>query len=279
MLLEFLLAGEHRKVKRLGYVAEFCSACHEIRPFRLDKHGLEDRLLFIPLGMKSVTGHEATCTGCGTPRLANPATYAGVARKPGGDLESLVRQTFPEIRQIHAELLRMEKARADGSLTPADKEKLMTHVFVTFEKQVQDNFGDFMQARGPGVWMILLTVFAAVAGSILIQGDTMAEHQKREAALVILYGGFLAGLFLSVLLMILQPRRTFRRRILPAMARALVPLHPSRSELEEVVERMRKSGFKVGKKTRPETLLLEISRVAGPYGGFTSRETGSLRSH
>lgn len=264
LLLHLLLDHERRKVTRLGWVADFCPACRSIRPFRIDRHGRDG-------------GHVSTCSGCDAPRDVNPAKYVSFARRAGRDLEALIQATFPRVREVHAEGLRLEETRSKGELTTNDREKLVTQVFFTFERQVLENFRPG-QARGPGLWLFMLVCAALVCGAMWIRGGMFDARADRETSFSILYYTCGAGLVLSLFLMFREPGRRFRRRILPALARALDPLEPDWDVLALVLDRLRKSGLKVGRKTRLDVLWTEIARVSAIRRARPVRGVSPLRT-
>jgi len=274
--VQLISGGGVRKMKRLGFVADFCLLCRCIRPFRIARQKMEDNSLFRSLHKKNLFHHEATCMVCNTPREVDPATYISIAKKADPDLERLIQETFPGIHRVYADRLRMEKARAEGKLTALEKEALVDETFALFEDKVLENSRAFLQAKGPGLWLLGLTILASAVGTYLINGGLKLDRGQSEAAVLLLASGFFAGLFLSVVLMIAESGRTLRRRILPVLARSLGPLGLSRNEVEQALERSKKAGACIGKKIRVETLWNEISRLSGAYEGSTGGGAGSF---
>jgi hypothetical protein len=264
----FIIFGTQKKIKKLGYVAEFCNLCRAIKPFKISKVGMEDHIFFIPLGMKNVIDHEAVCTVCQTKRDVDVMTYKSIEKASGIELEVLISKTFPGIREFHANRLQLERKLAIGTLTPEERETFILEVFHIFNTRAEENFHAAFQARGHGAWIFGITLVAAFAALLMISGSAELSPEQRENFLSSLGILFLFGIVTSVILMILQPGRTFRNAIVPALAVAFKPLNPSREELAICLEKMNHSGYIIGKKTKLVRLWNSILQPSRSYNAF-----------
>lgn len=260
-----IVSGTQQKIKKLGYVAEYCPICRSIEPFKISKVGMEDHIFFIPLGMKNVTGHLGMCMSCSDSREVDAMIYSDIAKKQGSDIEALIKKTYPKIREVYAERLELEARLITGNLTPEEREFLIMEVFQIYGKRTDEHFHAAFQAKGPGGWAFLITI--AVSVTLLIMNmkyDYALEERDSYLAGVGIF--FLLGLFTSVVLMFLEPGRSFKTKIIPQLAAALVPLKPGRDELTVCLTKMERAGFKIGKKTKVETLWNAIILSNSLYG-------------
>ena len=264
----FIIFGTQTKIKKLGYVAEFCNLCRAIKPFKISKVGMEDHIFFIPLGMKNVIGHEAVCTVCQTKRDVDSMLYKAFEKTTGSALEVLIRETFPSIRDVYANRLCLEDKLINGTLNPAERETFILEVFQIFNRRTEENFYTAFQARGPGAWLFGFTFIASFLVLIFISRSAEFSPAQRETILSTLGVLTVFGMLISVILMILQPGRSFRNTIIPAMAVAFIPLNPSKEELASSLGKMERSGFKIGAKTKLKFLWNTIIQTSKPYDGI-----------
>ncbi len=280
LLLHLFIPEEHRRERKLGYVAEFCVLCRGIRPCRLIKYGMEETILFVvPLGMKKVLGHRAVCPECSISQEVDPAKYLSIAKSARGDVGMLAQETFPGIHEAYAGRFELERALTQGRLTAGERMERILEILRLFEQPTEDNFRTTFQVRGPGPWVFGLTIVGTALITVLASGNIELTPSQHETFFSVALLGFPSGIILSAILMIRQPGRSFRKKIVPAMARALRPLDPSMEELTEALGVVKSAGLKVGKKTRLKVLWNAILRPSGAYEGFTSPQSGSFRSH
>ena len=60
-----LFWGRKRREDHLGFVADFCPICREVRPFRLLAIRMVPHLFFIPMGSGRLECHVRVCLECG----------------------------------------------------------------------------------------------------------------------------------------------------------------------------------------------------------------------
>ncbi|MEK7950631.1 hypothetical protein [Luteolibacter soli] len=85
--------------------------------------------------------------------------------------------------------------------------------------------------------------------------------EQREYTTNVITGILVLGGLYSFVQLLLEPRRIFNRKILPRLAKALRPFHPTKEELASYLERFKRASFKIGKKVKPEVLWDAIQNV------------------
>jgi hypothetical protein len=219
-----------------------------------------DHLYFLPFGSSQVMGHAATCHECKVRMNVNAVCYSGIVSKPGYDMELLIRDTFPSVREIHAGRIALAKLLLEGKLKSAEREVMMMDLWQTYALHTEEKTGKGIQLGGKGGWGLLITfvfAFALVLSTIWLPAAWHGGLFK-AVGIVILIGGFY-----SIIQMVLDPGRV-SREILSALASSLKPFAPSREEVVAYLDRLKRAGFKLGKKIKPDVLMTAISMNHAP---------------
>lgn len=253
----FIFWGTTKTKKKMGFVADFCPVCRKAEPLLITRIGVGEHLYGVSLGKGKLVGHEGVCQGCHT-RLGVEATiYDGFAKKPGDDVEALGQTTFPRLRELRAQRFALEQQLRDGTLAAADREMLLMEPFHLFSDLAETHFTGNIQAGGRGGWGCLGTF--VIAFLVFLIGNAFLMYPEARSTLSAVVGYILlTGGLVSVVLMIFEPGRIFRRKMLPSLAKALRPLRPTRDEITDALARFKRSGYKLGKKLKPEVLWNEI---------------------
>lgn len=251
----FLISGSQTADKKLGFVADFCHTCHAIKPFQLNRIGEGEHLYFIPLGCSQVTGHIGQCQDCRIQVSLNALCYSDIAKSPGHDLESLIQGTFPTVREFHAGRLALAKLLFEGKLPSAEREVMLTELWQNYALHTEATTGKGIQFGGRGGWGLMFTFLAAFILALSTIWSPPAWHGATFQAMGVV---FVIGVIYSITQMILDPGRV-SREILSSLALRLKPFDPSRDEIVAYLERLKRAGFKLGRKIKPDTLMLEIS--------------------
>ena len=105
----FIVWGKKRIERKQGMVADFCPICREVRAFTLIRVGLADHIYYVSFGQGKLAGHIIRCDTCGVALRADPTRFATAEKDPRIELETLIRQTFPRLRETYAERLALEQ--------------------------------------------------------------------------------------------------------------------------------------------------------------------------
>jgi hypothetical protein len=240
----FIIWGKKAVYRNLGYVADFCTTCRCPRPFGVRRIGMAGHVYYITAGQGELVGFDRTCEECGTPYRADPSAYKSIA-KTRGPIDSLVRETFPNLAEVWGERIALEAKLKSGAstLTPEERGELIREPFLRLSPKVEARYASTHFDKEVG-----FAVLGAIA--LLIIGPAFARTFTPDQEEPI----FLTSLTLGALLVIWQimgvGRRFLHRQILPTLAVALKPLGPTESELKSILSELKAHGHKIGAKLK-----------------------------
>lgn len=246
----FIVWGRKIKRRTAGYVADYCPVCRAKRVFELQEVRSAGHVYYISLSRGQLTGHERKCDECGTSFKANPAAYASVAgaRSP---LDELQRLTYPNLDAAIKDQVALDERVRRQRLTPAERQSLIRAPFVFLSPKVERRFAATHVDAGVG-----LAVAGAVA--LLLLAAPLGKMFRADSPEILLLVFLAAGTGLVVWQVIASGSRFMRREIVPVLAAALKPLHPTLEEIELVLAELRKVKHKIGRKLRAAELLRSL---------------------
>lgn len=244
-------------------MADFCPICREIRPFQLVRVGMASHIYYVSFGEGKLAGHIIRCGTCGVELSVDPTRYATTENDPRIGLEALIRDTFPGLRELHAERLKVEDRikRARASLTQDERNRLMMEPFALLNPLVEQRFANSTEMDKPaglGCLGTLLVGGGLFFGSLAFRGPTQDRILIAAAIL------FAVGTIYTFVQMHLGPSRFFRARVLPSLLKSLKPLKPTREEIAGCIDRCNTLGLKIGKVAKPSEVWGRLERaIAG----------------
>lgn len=114
----FIYTGIKRTSYRLGWVADMCPHCRDVRPFHLFSERLMHHVYWIALSHRGTTGHKVRCDACGNENKADITRYNAVERGPFHEVGELAHHTNPMLAQALAMDLPMDEI--EDSLRASD---------------------------------------------------------------------------------------------------------------------------------------------------------------
>ena len=237
--------GKKRVERKQGRVADFCPVCREIRSFELVRVGFAGHIYYVSFGEGELAGYVITCDDCHLALGTKPTRYDSTHKGRPGDLEALIQLTFPTLRSAMARRLALEEQlkRTRTAIPEEDRREFLIEPFSLLNHQVESRFAnssEFDKQSGLGCLGTLL-----LGGGVLIV-STQFRGPMQDNFLIaagILFG---LGTIYTFVQLHLAPRRFVRNRVLPALARALEPLEPTRVEVQECLDRCKSTGMKIG---------------------------------
>lgn len=244
-----IIWGTKRVVKKLGYAADFCPLCRDVRTFKVHRVGMAGHVYYLSFGQGELAGFTRTCTVCGTEMPATPDQYASIS-KEALPPEQLVPITFPTLATAHKERLAVEKALRSSfsQVSAADRRALLREPFILLSPRVEARFASIHLD-----WPTGLTLLVAVLALIFVPGPVSAALP--EYASEIIFACIAAAVIAVGVQVYLSSERFMRKQVLPILAPALRPLKPTREELEQVLKDMKALGRRIGRKLKLASLL------------------------
>src|SRR5262249_23601392 len=148
----FIVWGKKIKKQRLGFVAEYCPVCRDLRTFLVNRVGSASHVYYISFGEGDLVGYERISTQCDSPFKAVPDRYSGMAPDARPPTE-LINETFPGYYKTYAEQIENDKkARNNPSqLTPNERRARLREPFAAIAPLVQQKLRN-VQVDGR-VWL------------------------------------------------------------------------------------------------------------------------------
>ena len=253
--------GTKRKLKRLGNIAEFCPLCRSIQPFAVTRISMAGHIYFISLGSGQTVGFTATCRNCGLQIPVDATEYGKIAKRPLPDIEALVQQTYPTIADVYAERLAIENRLTSKQALSADERlALIREPFDAIVPMLEQRCGgetQFDKPTGIGCAATLLLPAMLVIIPLVLDKQRAVDTFFGPAALVVGGASFLVTLFFLVT----TNYRYFKSTLYPVLARCLLPLDPTKDELDSILETFRTAGLQVGTRLKAQRILDTIEEL------------------
>lgn len=248
----FIVWGKKHVYKKLGYAADFCPLCRDVKTFQLDRVGLASHVYYISIGQGKLAGYVKKCLHCKTMLNANPDLYREVSKELF-DQAALQRTTFPGLQTHYAERLTLEQTikHSPGSLQADTRRALLKEPFLLLNPAVEKRFSStHIDAR---TGMMLLAVIVLLPLLMMLVKKFVPGYEDE-----LMLGLLVAGIGAVSVQGFLQTGRYFDRKIFPVLVPALQPLRPTAQEITAVVTELKKADQKLGKKLKISALLKRL---------------------
>jgi hypothetical protein len=255
----FIVWGKTIKRQKLGFVADYCAVCRDLRTFQVRRVGQASHVYYISFGQGDLLGYERTCQSCSTPFDAVPDTYYGMSKQnlPPGDL---ITETFPGYYAAYRQQLEHDKKvrNTPSQLTPAERRASLREPFAVLAPLAQQKLSS-MQVDA-GVWLALLAFIPLIWLSATI-GKFFSTSEYGEIHPAWALTGSAIGLALVIWQLSGSARRYLLKNVLPRLVPALAPLRPTEPELTEVLQELKQRRVKLGAKLRSGDLIAGIEQL------------------
>lgn len=241
----FIVFGEKKAERKMGFVADRCPSCEAIRQVRIHRLGMSPHIFWLPLGRGRLIGYYGVCQECGSEFDVDPTDYVALARKPVGSLTELLQATNPRLdpknrndveaferfRRVRDPLLRANQTLVDRSARGTR----------------------FDRTSG-----LALLVSVVVPITIFATDLTFLSYSMQQLIGVAAIWIFIFGLIASFVLVAREPRRFFRRELEPGIAKELIMVNPRADELDRYLKLIKQHEYRVSEHVSAERLLQQI---------------------
>jgi len=262
-----IIWGTKEVRRRLGYVADFCPLCRDLRAFEVTRVGMAGHIYYLSFGEGQLAGYNRTCCTCGTALNAAPDSYKTLGERllPVAELAA---QTFPNLKEAYAARLALEKSLRNplARNEPGERAALLKEPFILLSPRVEQRFNSTHFD-----WQTLAAFFGGfLVGMPLIIAlvEALLPSIKDEAVLVAIGAVVVA----TGAQMALAGGRWMRKQLFPILVPALLPLKPTPAELETVLKDMKTLGRKIGSKVR----LADLLEAMQSHGAAARAAPGSV---
>lgn len=253
--------GRKRKDKTLGYAAEFCPFCREIKPVKVIEERMIGHIYGIGLGSGDLLGYRGICDSCKARIAVSPYNYSSYEKQIDPSIDRLISNTNPGIHNLMAERLEAERiVQSFGTLDQETRSTLIDEPFNAlvdeFEKRGAQTQMDWKCGISLAAIIVLPIIIAIVAN------DVLGIREDRFDSLVLPIMGYsaLLSLIMAVYFIFTTNSRYNREFIYPLLGRSLKPLDPTLEELSNTLDALRQDGFYIGKKLKARTVFEYIQR-------------------
>lgn len=249
----FLIWGSKRVTHKLGFVAEVCPRCCEVRSVKVKRIGMAGHIFFATLSRGRLLGFIGECMQCCGEFEVQPTDYPVFEKSKKAELNSLVANTNPKLlpnnRPAIESFQRFSQLRAP---------------LLRFNQSLIDRY-----ARGTRLDLMsglaLLATFAIpISVGFAIQSTSFSDTVK-EGVTNSAVGLFLVGLIATIVLLRGEQKRFFRKRLFSEVTRSLKPLNPQYAELDLCLALLKKYDYKISKFVTTDSLMQGI-RINGSRG-------------
>jgi hypothetical protein len=255
----FIVWGTKRVERKLGMVADFCPICREVRAFQLIRIGLASHVYYVSFGEGKLAGHVIRCHECGVRLKADRARYAATEKDSRIDLEVLVRDTFPKLREVCAARLEVETRirQTPFSLSADERKYFLMEPFALLNPLVEQRFANSTEMDKQSGLGCLGTV--VVGGGLLFA--SLAYHGPIQDKILLLAAIlFGIGTVYTFVQLHLGPRRFFTAQVLPPLVKALKPLKPAREDVAACIDRCKTQSLKISKVAKLDVVWARLER-------------------
>jgi hypothetical protein len=249
--------GKSIKRQKLGFVADFCPVCRDLRTFKVERIGSASHVYYISFGQGDLVGFERTCQACSTPVEAVPSTYLDFS-KNARPASELISETFPNYYTANRELIERERKVRDtpSQLTPAERKARMREPFLVIAPLAQQKLAAIRVD-----WRVLLAIFSFVPIFWLlglISG--WVNPNQADPSMNWLIGALAVWGCLVFWEMFSASRRYLLKNAAPQLAASLAPLKPTESEINRILQELKQHKLKLGR-LRASDVLERIQQL------------------
>jgi hypothetical protein len=253
----FIVWGKSIKRKKLGFAADYCGVCHDLRTFKVNRIGSASHVYYISFGQGELVGYERICGVCATPVEAVPERYADMSKtaRPATDLIS---ETFPNYYSVYREVIERDRKVRDtpSLLTPEERRTRIREPFLLIAPLAQQKLSTIQVD-----WRVLAAVFSFLPifwalGAIA----AWVKGPNEDPSPNFIFAGLALWAGLVIWQVILSSRRYLLKNAVPPLAASLAPLKPSESEINRILQDLKQAKLKLSK-LRASDLLDRIEQM------------------
>jgi hypothetical protein len=239
----FLIWGEQNTEKKLGYVAEYCATCRDVRTVKLLRVGRTSHIYYLPLGQGRLLGYDGVCRKCELRFGVEITDYPALEEDKNAELIPLVQKTNPKLL-----------AGNDEALSAWQRMNEVREPFVRYNQNLLQRFAGGNRYDGPAMLALAGSFVVPVCFAMLASMLALPKSADGWIGLTFI-GLFFGGLYWTSRLTRSAPRRFFRARLEESLLTDLRALHPRRDELEACLAALREHEYPIAAAVSTDRVL------------------------
>ena len=241
----FIVFGEKKATRRMGFVAEHCPTCEGVQQVRVHRLGMSPHIFWLPLGKGRLMSYYGVCQKCGGEFDIDPTDYVSLAKKPGKSSTALLQETNPKLDPKNRDAIEAYERfrRVRDPLLRANQSLL--------ERNARGTRFD----RISGLALLASVVIPITMFTVDL---SFLSHSLQQLIGVAAIWVFILGLIGSFVLVAREPRRFFRRELEPAIAKELIRVNPRADELDDYLKLIKQYEYRVSEHVSTGRLLQQV---------------------
>jgi hypothetical protein len=244
----FLIWGEQNTEKKLGYVAEYCATCRDVRAVKVLRVGRTSHLFYVPLGPGRLLGYDGVCRRCELRFGVEITDYPAFEQDKNADLIELVRKTNPKLL-----------AGNDAALAAWRRMSAVREPFLRYNQNLLQRYLAGARYDLPAV--LALAISLAVPFAFVYLGDRLLPKSADAWIGFGFIAIFISGLAWANRLARAEPQRFFRGKLEDPLLDDLRKLSPTREELLACLAALREYEYPIADAISADRML---ECAAGP---------------
>ena len=241
----FIVFGEKKALRKIGYVVERCPKCDSIQSVRIHRVGMAPHIFWLPFGRGRLVEYYGVCQQCGSELGVDPTDYLTLAKKPADNLTNLLQQTNPKLNP------RNRSAVDAFDRFRRIRDPLMRANQVLLERGIKGTRFD----KTSGLALLASVVIPILMFTLDL---TFLSYSTQQLIGVAAIWIFVIGLIGSFVLVAREPRRFFRRELEPEIAKELIMVNPRVDEIDDCLKLIKKYEYRVGELVSSRSLVNQI---------------------
>jgi len=241
----FIVFGEKKVLRKIGYVAERCPTCDSIQSVRIHRLGMAPHIFWLPLGRGRLAEYYGVCQQCSNELAIDPTDYLALAKKPADNLTNLLIETNPKL-----------DPRNRSAVDAFDRFRRIRDPLMRANQVLLDRGSKGTRFdRTSGLALLASVVIPIIMFTLDL---TFLSYPTQQFIGVAAIWFFILGLIGSFVLVAREPQRFFRRELEPEIAKELIMVNPRADEIDDCLALIKKYEYRVSEHVSSRSLMNQI---------------------
>lgn len=242
----FIIWGFKGTEKKLGYVAEYCTTCREVRTVKIIRVGRVFHLYYIPLGEGELVGYNGVCRKCELCFGVQITDYFAFESNKNAELVALARKTNPKLLEGNA-----------AAVSAWERKSNVREPFVRYERNLTQRA---LSREGFDHWPAIAYFLTFAVPILVLYAAANIKHSNAADEWIgwTAFLLFVAGMIWAGVLSRASPQRFFRHRLKAQFIDEVRGLGAAREDLEACIKELRDFDYKIARLVTAEEILGDV---------------------